>query len=117
MLKGWIKMNCKKCGGKLKKFKVEVEDSDLGSEGFECVKCGELFFDEEKSKKIVNDLKRKEFLKELPALSIKQKVIKLSKDRLGFYFNKDIIRCTNLKAGEPVEVRLLDKKHILVEVQ
>lgn len=109
-------MNCEKCKGELKKFKVEVEDSDLNSEGFECKKCGELFFNKEKSKKIVEDLKTKELMKNLPALSIKQKVIKLSKDRLGFYFNKDIIRCTNLKAGESIEVRLLTKKHILLEI-
>ena len=110
-------MNCEKCDGSLKKFKVEVEDSDLSSEGFECVKCGELFFNKEKGKEIVADLKRKEMLEELPVLSIKQKIIKLSKDRIGFYFNKDIVRCAGLKAGEPVEVRLLDKKRILVEVE
>ncbi|HIH21371.1 MAG: hypothetical protein J4478_00535 [Candidatus Diapherotrites archaeon] len=110
-------MKCKKCGGRLKKFKVEVEGSDLHSEGFECVKCGELFFDEEKSRKVVADLRKREFLEELPALSIKQKVVKLSKDRLGFYFNKDIARCVNLKPGGEIEVRLLDKKRILVEVE
>ncbi|MFH1587395.1 MAG: hypothetical protein ABID38_06055 [Candidatus Diapherotrites archaeon] len=110
-------MKYEKCGGNLKKFKVDVEDSDLPSEGFECTKCGELFFDEEKSKKVVEDLKRKEILKELPALSIKQKIVKLSKDRLGFYLNKDIARCTGLKAGEEIEVSLLDKKRILVKVE
>lgn len=117
MLKGSEKMNCRKCGGKLKKFKVEVEDSDLPSEGFECVKCGELFFDEEKSKAVVANLKRKELLSDLPALSVKQKIVKLSKDRIGFYFNKDIARCADLKPGEEIEVRLLDKKRILVEVE
>ncbi len=110
-------MDCKKCGGKLERFAVEVEDSDLPSEGFECKKCGELFFDEKKSKAIAEDLKKKESFKELPALSIRQKVIKLSKNRLGFYFNKDLARCAKLKAGEPIEVSLLDKKRILIEVE
>lgn len=110
-------MKCKKCGGTLERFALEVEDSDLPSEGFECRKCGELFFDERKSKEVVEDLKRKELLNELPALSIKQKVIKLSKNRLGFYFNKDIARCAKLKAGEPIEVRLLNKKKILLEIE
>lgn len=110
-------MKCKKCGGRLARFKVDVEDSDLPSEGFECRKCGELLFDEEKSRAVVENLKKKELLRELPVLSIKQKVIKLSKNRLGFYFNKDIARCTNLKGGEPIEVRVLDKKRILVEMK
>lgn len=110
-------MKCKKCGGTLERFAVGVEDSDLPGEGFECKKCGELFFDEKKSRAIVEGLKKKELLKELPALSIRQKIIKLSKDRLGFYFNKDIVRCAKLKAGEPIEVRLLDKKRIMVEIE
>ena len=110
-------MKCKKCGGPLEKFAVEVEDSDLGSGGFECKKCGELFFDEKKGRVIVEELKRKELLRELPALSIRQKIIKLSKNGLGFYFNKDLTRSAKLKAGEPIEVRLLDKKRILVEVK
>lgn len=109
-------MKCKKCGGSLKMFNVEVEGSGLHSKGFECTKCGELFFEREKGREIVEDLRQKEFLKELPALSIKQKVVKLSKDRLGFYFNKDIVRCVNLKHGEEIQVRLLDKKRILIEV-
>ncbi len=110
-------MKCKKCGGSLEKFSVDVEDSGLPSEGFECKKCGELFFDEKKSKAVVEDLKRTKLLKELPVLSIRQKIIKLSKNRLGFYFNKDLARCAKLKAGEPIEVRLLDKKTIMVEVK
>ena len=109
-------MKCKKCGGVLKEFNIEVEGSGLHSEGFECTKCGELFFESEKGREIVEDLRQREFLKELPALSIKQKVVKLSKDRLGFYFNKDIARCVNLKPGEEIQVRLLDKKRILIEV-
>ena len=110
-------MKCKKCGGTLKRFAVKAENSDLGSEGFECKQCGELLFDEKKSKAIDEDHKRKDLCQELPALSIRQKVIKLSKNRLGFYFNKDIARCAKLKAGEPIEVRLLDKKRIMVEVK
>jgi hypothetical protein len=110
-------MKCKKCGGGVEKFAVKVEDSDLPSRGFECKKCGELFFDEKKSKAIVAHLKKKELLGDLPALSIRQKIIKLSKNRLGFYFNKDIARCAKLKAGEPIEVRLLDKKRIMVEIK
>lgn len=47
---------CKKCSGKLTKFKVDVEGSDLHSEGYECKKCGELFFDKEKSERLVEEL-------------------------------------------------------------
>lgn len=45
-----------------------------------------VFFDEKKSRVVAEDLKRKE----LPALSIRQKIIKLSKNRLGFYFNNGV---------------------------
>jgi len=57
-------MKCKKCGGTLERFTVEVEDSNLGSEGFECKKCGELLFDKKKSEAVVEDL-RKKLLKDI----------------------------------------------------
>lgn len=88
-----------------------------GRDKNEMQKMRRVFFDEKKSRVVVEDLKRKELLKELPALSIRQKIIKLSKNRLGFYFNKDLARSAKLKAGEPIEVSLLNKKIILVEVK
>jgi len=103
-------MKCKKCGGKPNKFRVEVEGTHLPGKGYECGKCGNILFDKEKGRAIVEDLKKKE----LPALQIKQKVVKLSKDRLGFYFNKDIARCAALKPGAELRVSLLDKKHLLL---
>jgi hypothetical protein len=109
-------MNCKDCGGKLKKVHVKVEGTDVASECTECANCGNLSFDQKAGRAVVGDLRKKEFLKEFPALSIRQRVVKLSKDRLGFYFSKDVIRCAKIKAGCSVDVRLLDKKHILLEV-
>ena len=54
-------------------------------------------------------------MKEMP-LAIKQKIIKLSHDRLGMYINRDIARSLNLKGGEEVFVSVPDKKHLVVNV-
>jgi hypothetical protein len=54
-------------------------------------------------------------LRETP-LKIKQKIVKLSQDRLGIYFNKNIVRSLNLKKGEEIYLSVPDKKHIVIEV-
>jgi hypothetical protein len=57
-----------------------------------------------------------EKLKESP-LRIKQKVIKLSQDRLGMYFNRDIVRTLDLKPGEDIYVSVPNKKQFVVDVE
>ena len=85
-----IKMKtCNKCNGNLEKLEVHVEDTDKTTTGWKCKDCGEYYFDQAESKAIYEDLSQKE----TPALNIKQKIVKLSKDRLGIYLNKDVIRC------------------------
>ena len=64
----------------------------------------------ESSKKVIEELRDS-------PLKIKQKVVKLSQDRLGMYFNKHIIRSLNIKKGESIYVSVPDKKHILIEVK
>ncbi len=66
-------------------------------------------FDGNSSKKVITELQDS-------ALKIRQKIIKLSQDRLGMYINKDIARSLNLKGGEEVSVSLPDKHHILIEI-
>jgi hypothetical protein len=50
-------------------------------------------------------------------LKIKQNIIKLSQDRLGIYFNANIIRSLGLKKGEEIYLSVPDKGHILLELQ
>jgi hypothetical protein len=49
-------------------------------------------------------------------LNIKQKIVKLSQDRLGIYFNKNVVRSLHLKKGEDIFVSVPDKKHIVLEI-
>ena len=49
-------------------------------------------------------------------LKIKQKVIKLSQDRLGIYLNNNVVRSLNIKKGEDIYVSVPDKKHIVLEI-
>ena len=49
-------------------------------------------------------------------LKIKQKIVKLSQDRLGMYFNNHIVRSLNLKKGEEIYASVPDKKHIILEL-
>lgn len=104
-------MICKKCHKKMKEIKVNVEGAKLSSKAFECSKCGDLQFDRESGLKVVKELEKKK--KSCP-LNIEQKITKLSYDRLGFYFNKDIVRCLDLKPGEKVHLTVLDKKNLLI---
>ena len=47
---------------------------------------------------------------------ISQKIIKLSKDRLGMYFNKNIVESLGLKSGEEIQISVPDKKHIMLTI-
>ena len=62
---------------------------------------------------VVGELK----IKEESPLKIRQKIIKLSRDRVGLYFNQDVIRSINLKAGKEVYVSVPDKKHIVIKLE
>jgi hypothetical protein len=61
--------------------------------------------------KIINEIKQKE-----SPLKMKQKIIKLSQDRLGMYFNKDVIDCLNLKSGKEVLISVPNKNRIVVDI-
>ena len=104
-------MECHKCKGKMKEVKVKIQDADSPVTSYQCAKCGYFDFEERSINKAINEIK----LKEAP-LAIKQKIIKLSHDRLGMYINRDIARCLDLKGGEEVYVSVPDKKHLVVNV-
>ncbi len=50
-------------------------------------------------------------------LKISQKVVKLSKDRLGLYLNRDIVRSLGLKGGQEILVSVPEKGTIVFQVK
>ncbi len=103
---------CQDCGAKMRHVKVKVEGARSKALAYDCPKCGNLEFDKESGIKVVEELKHKE---ESP-LMIYQKIVKLSHNRLGTYFNKNIIKSLNLKGGEEIKVSVPDKKHIIIKL-
>jgi hypothetical protein len=68
-----------------------------------------------KCHKILKKVKVLHELRETP-LRIKQKIVKLSADRLGMYFSKHIVRSLDMKKGEDIYISVPDKKHIIIEI-
>ena len=104
-----IKMKCHKCNASMKEVKVKVQDAQSPVTSYQCSKCGYFDFEEKSINKAIDQIKTKE-----QVLKIKQKIIKLSHDRLGMYINRDVARSLNLKGGEDVYVSVPDKKHMVV---
>ena len=104
-------MKCPKCGSNLRKVEVNVEGAEQKAISYQCVKCDYIQFEEKSATKVVMELKAKE-----TPLKIKQKIIKLSQDRLGMYFNKNIVESLELKAGEEIHVSVPDKYHIILKI-
>ncbi len=102
-------MKCPKCNSNLKKVQVSVEGAKNKALSYQCSKCDYFEFEPESSKKVVEELR------ETP-LKIKQKIIKLSQDRLGIYLNNNVVRSLNIKKGENIYVSVPDKKHIVLEL-
>lgn len=102
-------MKCPKCKANLRKIEVNVAGAKSKAISYQCSKCDYFEFEPKSSKRVVEELR------ETP-LKIKQKIVKLSKDRLGIYFNSNIIRSLNLKKGEEINVSVPDKNHIVLEV-
>ena len=104
-------MKCPKCNARMKEVNVKIQDADSPVTSYQCGKCGYFDFEEKSVNKAINEIK----VKEAP-LKIKQKIIKLSHDRLGMYINRDVARSLNLKGGEEIYISVPDKKHMVVGV-
>lgn len=104
-------MKCPKCGSSLRRVKVSIEGAEQKATSYQCTKCDYFEFEEKSAANVVRELR----LKESP-LKIRQKIIKLSQDRLGMYFNKNIVESLELKAGEEVYVSVPDKTHIILKI-
>jgi uncharacterized Zn ribbon protein len=104
-------MICPNCSKKLKKVEVDIEDSKTKAISYQCLDCDYFTFEPKSSIQVLREIKEKE-----SPLKIKQKIIKLSKDRLGVYFNQDLIRSLNLKSGEDILISVPDKKRIVLKL-
>ncbi len=104
-------MNCPKCTAKMKQVKVKIQDAGSPVMSYQCSKCRYFNFEKKSINKAIEEIRLKE-----AALKIKQKVIKLSHDRLGMYINRDVARSLNLKGGEDVYVSVPDNKHMVVDI-
>lgn len=102
-------MKCPKCSAKLRKVEVSVKGAQSKAISYQCTSCDYFEFEQESSRKVVEELR------ETP-LKIKQRIIKLSQDRLGIYLNRNVVRSLQLKKGEEVYVSVPDKRHIVVEL-
>ena len=103
-------MNCPKCNSTINEVEVNVHGAKNKALSYQCSKCDYFEFESKSSKKVVEELR------ETP-LKIKQKIVTLSQDRLGMYFNNNIVRSLDLKRGEEIYVSVPDKKHIVIEVR
>ena len=89
---------------------VKVQGAENKVISYQCPNCDYFEFEPTSSKKVIEELR------ETP-LKIKQKIVKISQDRLGIYFNNNIIRSLDLKKGEDVYVSVPDKRHIILELK
>src|SRR3989344_8638050 len=103
-------MKCPKCSLNLRKVNVKVQGAENKVISYQCPNCDYFEFEPTSSKKAIEELR------ETP-LKIKQKIVKISQDRLGIYFNNNIIRSLDLKKGEDVYVSVPDKRHIILELK
>lgn len=102
-------MQCPHCNSSLQKVEVKVQEAATKAVSYQCSQCDYFEFEPLSSQKVIAELR------ETP-LKIKQKVVKLSQDRLGIYFNNNIIRSLGIKGGEEIYLSIPDKKHIVVEL-
>ena len=102
-------MKCPECNNELKRINVKIQDVDSPVTSYQCLKCGYFNFEKSSINKAINEIKEKE-----APLKIKQKIIKLSHNRLGMYLNQDIVRSLGLKGGEEIDVSVPNKKKIVI---
>jgi len=102
-------MKCPECNANLRRISVKVAGAQSKAISLQCSKCDYFEFERESSEKVISELR------ESP-LKISQKVVGLSKDRLGIYINKHVAKSLGISKGKEVLVSVPDKKHIVLEV-
>jgi hypothetical protein len=99
-------MKCPDCGKVMRKVMVKIEDADSLVATHQCA-CGNFCFEDDSIRQA---------LKEINHLKIRQRVVKISKNRLGMYFNRDVVRCLGLEGGEDIYVSMPAKNKVLIEM-
>ncbi len=105
-----MEIKCPKCRNSLKKVEVRVHGAQNKAVSYQCPKCDYFEFERDSSQRVIEELH------ETP-LKIKQNIIKLSQDRLGIYFNQNIVRSLHLENGEEIYLSVPDKRHIVMEIK
>ncbi|MEK6963540.1 MAG: hypothetical protein AABX70_03880 [Nanoarchaeota archaeon] len=103
-------MKCPKCDKQMKAVKVIVHGAKQKAISYQCSGCDYFAFEQLSAGKVLKELQ------DTP-LKIKQRVVKLSQDRLGIYFNSHVVRSLDLKKGEELYVSVPDRKHIILELR
>lgn len=106
-------MKCPDCGKEMEKVQVLVEDAESKAESLQCGECGHVEFEPQSAKAVVTELRLRG---PVPALEIEQRIVKLSHERLGIYFNRHVVRSLNLEPGEPVWMSVPSKKTIILRL-
>ncbi len=105
-----METKCQHCKTLLKKVEVKIHGAQSKAISYQCPNCDYFEFEHNSSQKVIEELR------ETP-LKIKQNIIKLSQDRLGIYFNQNVVRSLGLKNGEEIYLSVPDKRHIVLEVR
>ena len=101
---------CPKCKLKMEEVMVKVEGATKKVKSYQC-KCGYFKFDQKTGKAVIKEIESKNPLK------IKHRFIKISHNRIGNYWNENVIRATDIKPGTDFFVSVPDKKHILISLE
>ena len=102
-------MKCPTCVSELKKVAVAVHGATNKVQSYQCPTCDYFSFEPISSQKVLQELR------ETP-LKIRQKIVQLSGERLGIYFNNHVVESLGIKKGEEILLSVPDKKHILLEM-
>lgn len=103
-------MKCPKCKAKMNRVEVTIEGAQTKALSKQCQNCEYFEFESGSATKVLEELLEQ-------PIEIKQKIVKLSKDRLGIYFNKHIVESLKLGAGEQISMTVPDKKHIWISLK
>lgn len=114
---------CPICGGEVKETKTELSlfggKIKYSAAGYECLKCKEVFIDEEESKKIdswVNESSIRKLVDTLREHEFKlRRKVGYSGRTLIVRIPKDIERIIPLDEGEEVEIYPEGKNRIIIE--
>lgn len=93
----------------MKKVLVKVAGARQKAVSYQCSLCDYFEFEQDSSEKVLSELRR-------TPLRMRQKIVKLSQDRLGMYFNKHIVESLKLEKGSEISVSVPDRKHIVIEI-